>query len=155
VGGDSQFWWGIEFLANKLTGFDSRTVQLLCTYICTLNQKTKNTLLSIVAPPGSYPYTRSILTKPMLQIFQLDPKLEVLYEEVGLWGEWWWGTLYMNALLPRSMGLIRGIVLIWNGALRDSNSSRTPPVLMDLVGAGRDVIARASEVDPQCVCIDL
>ena len=31
---------------------------------------------------------------------------------------------------------------------RDSNSSRTPPVLMDLVGAGRDVIARASEVDP-------
>ena len=38
---------------------------------------------------------------------------------------------------------------------RDSNSSRTPPVLMDLVGAGRDVIARASEVDPQCVCIDL
>ena len=29
VGGDSQFWWGIEFLANKLAGFDSRTVTIV------------------------------------------------------------------------------------------------------------------------------
>ena len=29
VGGDSQFWWGIEFLANELAGFDSRTVTIV------------------------------------------------------------------------------------------------------------------------------
>ena len=29
VGGDSQFWWGIEFSANKLAGFDSRTVTIV------------------------------------------------------------------------------------------------------------------------------
>jgi hypothetical protein len=29
VGGDSQFWWGLEFSANKLAGFDSRTVTIV------------------------------------------------------------------------------------------------------------------------------
>ena len=29
MGVDSQFWWGIEFLANKLAGFDSRTVTIV------------------------------------------------------------------------------------------------------------------------------
>ena len=39
VGGDSQFWWGIEFSANKLAGFDSRLVpivkKLVKTLMCT------------------------------------------------------------------------------------------------------------------------
>jgi len=112
VGGDSQFWWGIEFSANKLAGFDSRLVPivkklvktLMCTFVhnkllCTyVHIKPKNTLLSIVAPPGSHPYIRSILTKPMLQTIHLDPKLKVLYEEVGLWGEWWWSLPPLNLL---------------------------------------------------------
>ena len=69
--------------------------KLLCTYV---HIKPKNTLLSIVAPPGSHPYIRSILTKPMLQTIHLDPKLKVLYEEVGLWGEWWWSLPPLNLL---------------------------------------------------------
>ena len=89
VGGDSQFWWGIEFSANKLAGFDSRTVTIVkklvktltCTYVhdkltCTyVHVKPKIALLNIVAPPGSHPHIRSILTKPMLQTFHLDPIL--------------------------------------------------------------------------------
>ena len=46
------------------------------------------TLLNMVAPPASHPLINSILTKPMLQTFHLDPILKVLYEEVGLWAEW-------------------------------------------------------------------
>ena len=92
VGGDSQFWWGIQFSANKLAGFDSRTVTIVkplvksLTYIC--NVKPNFTLLNMVAPPASHPHINSILTKPMHQTFHLDPILKVLYEEVGLWGEW-------------------------------------------------------------------
>jgi len=102
VGGDSQFWWGIEFLANKLAGFDSRTVTIVKKLVKTLMYtnvyfvlmytyvyiKPNFTLLNMVAPPASHPLINSILTKPMHQTFHLDPILKVLYEEVGLWGEW-------------------------------------------------------------------
>ena len=102
MGGDSQFWWGIEFSANKLAGFDSRTVTIVKKLVKTLMYtnvyfvltytyvyvKPNFTLLNMVAPPASHPLINSILTKPILQTFHLDPILEVLYEEVGLWGEW-------------------------------------------------------------------
>ena len=67
--------------------------KLTCTYV---HVKPKIALLNIVAPPGSHPHIRSILTKSMLQTFHLDPILEVLYEEVGLWVEWWWSLPPLN-----------------------------------------------------------
>jgi len=68
-------------------------LSLSCTYV---HVKPKIALLNIVAPPGSHPHIRSILTKSMLQTFHLDPILEVLYEEVGLWVEWWWSLPPLN-----------------------------------------------------------
>ena len=79
VGGDSQFWWGIEFSANKLAGFDSRTVPIVKKLVKTLMYtnvyfvlmytyvyiKPNFTLLNMVAPPASHPRINSILTKPM------------------------------------------------------------------------------------------
>ena len=98
VGGDSQFWWGIEFLANELAGFDSRTVTIVKPIVNTnvyivltytyVYVKPISTLFNIAAPLASHPHIKSILTKPMHQTFHLDPILKVLYEEVGLWGEW-------------------------------------------------------------------
>ena len=42
--GDTQFWWGIEFSANKLAGFDSRLVPIVKKLVKTLMYR------SVVAP---------------------------------------------------------------------------------------------------------
>ena len=89
MGGDSQFWWGIEFSANKLAGFDSRMVTIVKPLVKSLTYtnvyfvltytyvyvKPNFILLNIVAPPASHPHINSILTKPMHQTFHLDPIL--------------------------------------------------------------------------------
>ena len=91
-----------EFSANKLAGFDSRMVPIVKKLVKTLMYtnvyfvltytyvyvRPNCTLFNIAAPLASHPHINSILTKPMLQIFHLDPILEVLYGKVGLWGEW-------------------------------------------------------------------
>ena len=111
VGVDSQFWWGIEFLANKLAGFDSRTVTIvkllvksLCAHMCTLispillctyvHIKPKLILFNIVAPPASYANINSLSTKPMFKTFHLEPIQVVLCIKLGLWVHWW-GLLHL------------------------------------------------------------
>ena len=43
----------------------------------------------------------------MLQTFHLDPKLKVLYEKVGLWGEWW---LSLHIIFHRGLDVCKQLI---------------------------------------------